>query len=266
MTEPAIELRNVSFGYNHQLVLEDVSLRVEQGEFMGVVGPNGGGKTTLVKLILGLLTPSAGAGEAAGGNHSGEIRIFGRPPAESTREIGYMPQRVEVDPRFPVSALEVVQMGCVRQAGPYRAADRQAAHQALEEVKLAEYGGRLFSELSGGERQRVLIARAIVCNPRLLLLDEPTANLDVAVEQELYALLRMLNQRMTIVIVSHDLGFISPFVSKVVCVKGRVSVHPTSEITGEIISEIYGSQVRMIRHDHSCNDRGSPGCRNSSNS
>ena len=151
MSPSAIELQNVSFGYDQRTVLEDVTLRIEHNDFVGIVGPNGGGKTTLLKLILGLLLP-----------RDGRIEVLGRLPGQVSSQIGYMPQRVEVDPRFPVTALDVVQMGCVRLAGPYRAADRAAAREALAEVGLAEFHRRLFAELSGGQRQRVLIARAIV--------------------------------------------------------------------------------------------------------
>ncbi len=247
MSRPVVELQDVSFGYDRRPTLEQVTLQVHEGDFAGIVGPNGGGKTTLVRLILGLLTPQ-----------KGEIKVLDRLPDEARQLVGYMPQRVEVDPRFPVTALDVILMGRVRAVGPYRKSDRQAARQALDEVGLGQHERQLFSELSGGQRQRVLIARAIVGNPQLLVLDEPTASLDLAVEQELYEVLQELNKRMTILMVSHDLGFISPFVTKVICVKGRVSVHPTSEITGEIISEVYGSQVQMIRHDHTCGEGGRP--------
>jgi len=238
---PVIELSHVSFSYNGAPVLEDVTLTVEERDFLSIVGPNAGGKTTLIKLVLGLLRPS-----------SGTVRVFGRPPARSRSRIGYMPQHASLDPLFPVSALDVVLMGRLAgttRLGPYRRADREEAVKALAMVELAAVRDRSFSELSGGQRQRVLIARALASCPDLLLLDEPTANVDAAVETELFEILNRLNERMTIALVTHDLGFVSRYVKRVACVNRRVAVHLTSEITGEMIHEIYGTDVRMVRHD-----------------
>jgi zinc transport system ATP-binding protein len=254
MPDPVISIARLSFNYNGDTVLDDVSLAVEAMDFVALVGPNGGGKTTLLKLMLGLLTPTTGL-----------VRVFGQNPSLSRRLIGYLPQHAHVDPRFPVSVLDVVLMGRVtatRKVGPYRRADRQAAETALEQVGLADIRRRPFSELSGGQQQRALIARALAAEPKMLLLDEPTAGLDLRMEEELYHLLSELNRRMTVVLVSHDLGFVSQFVRTVVCVKRHVVVHPTSEITGEIIQEIYGADVRMVRHDQRC-PAGDPNCSNS---
>jgi zinc transport system ATP-binding protein len=247
MTEPVIAVKNVSFAYNGSPVLEEVNLTVGERDFVSLVGPNGGGKTTLLKLFLGLLVPT-----------SGRVRVFGTDPVVSRPRIGYMPQHANVDPRFPASVTDVTLMGRVskgRNFGPYRQVDREAAWRALRQVDLYEFRNRPFADLSGGQRQRVLIARALAAEPELLLLDEPTASLDVRMEEELYGLLKELNARLTIVLVSHDLGFVSKFVKSVVCVKRRVVVHPTSEITGEMIQEIYGD-VRMVRHDHRCAEGG----------
>jgi zinc transport system ATP-binding protein len=239
-----------------------------------VVGPNGGGKTTLVKLILGLLTPERG-----------EIRVFGQPPRRARLRAGYMPQHVQFDAQFPVTAMDVVLMGRLGQqpseaaagsaavpaapggqdarapvldpawrrflgglTGWHGQADRRAALDALEQVDVADVRRRPFASLSGGQRQRVLIARALCCNPDLLLLDEPTSNVDSLVETRLLDLLGKLNRRMTIVMVSHDLGFVSQFVDRAICVNRRVVVHPTSEMTGDAIRDIYGGEVRMVRH------------------
>jgi zinc transport system ATP-binding protein len=261
MTEPVISLRDVTFSYGGEPVLEDVTFSVCEREAVCVVGPNGGGKTTLVKLILGLLAPERG-----------EIRVFDQSPRRARLRAGYMPQHVQFDPQFPVTAMDIVLMGRLGQqtepiavshvspapawkrlmgglTGWHGAADRRAAFDALEQVDMTDFARRTFSSLSGGQRQRVLIARALCCNPELLVLDEPTSNVDSAVETRLLELLGKLNRRMTIVMVSHDLGFVSRFVDRVICVNRRVVVHPTSEMTGEAIRDIYGGEVRMVRHD-----------------
>ena len=240
---PVIALRDVTFAYDTVPVLEDATLDVQEREFISMIGPNGGGKTTLLKLILGLLRPSAG-----------EVRVFGGRPESARRRIGYTPQHARHDPQFPVNVMDVVLMGRLerRWGGAYSKADKAAAFEALEEVELSDLPNQPFDALSGGQRQRVLIARALVCDPALLLLDEPTAHVDVVASTRLLEILQKLNERMTILMVSHDLGFVSSFVKSVVCVNRRVVIHPTSEITGEIIKDIYGGDMRMVRHDHRC--------------
>ena len=239
---PAIELDRVSFAYDSATVLEDATFALDARDFVSIVGPNGGGKTTLLKLVLGLLHPTAG-----------RVRVFGTTPREARPRIGYLPQHATLDPLFPVSVLDVVLMGRLTRGnpiGPFRRGDRGKALAALAEVSMADLRARPFAALSGGQRQRVLIARALASEPDLLLLDEPTASLDVAVEGEFYEMLRRLNERLGVVLVSHDLGFVSHYVRRVVCVKRKVAVHPTSEVTGEMIREVYGMDVRMVRHDH----------------
>lgn len=233
---------NLTFSYNRYPVVENVNVTVYERDFVSMVGPNGGGKTTLLKLMLGLLHPS-----------SGRVRIFGKPPEDARRRIGYMPQHAHLDPQFPVSVMDVVLMGRLghtRRFGPYTRTDREFAEEALKELRMWEHRRAHFSALSGGQRQRVLIARALASRPDLLLLDEPTASLDLAVETELYELLRSLTERLTVVVVSHDIGFVSHYVTRVICVKQHVVIHPTSEITGEVINELYGSPMQMVRHNH----------------
>ncbi|MBN1395807.1 MAG: ABC transporter ATP-binding protein [Pirellulales bacterium] len=243
-TEAVISLREVTFSYGGPPVLEDVGFSVGPREAVCMVGPNGGGKTTLVKLVLGLLNPQRG-----------EIRLFGESPRRQRRRAGYVPQHIQYDPRFPVSVMDIVLMGRLGQGGIrgltgwYGRDDRRAAIDALEQVGMEPLRRRPFSALSGGQRQRVLIARALCCRPELLLLDEPTANVDTAVECRLAELLAELNRRMAIVMVSHDLGFVSGLVERVICVNRRVAVHPTSDLTGKTIHELYGGEVRMVRHD-----------------
>ncbi len=251
---PVIRLDGVCFTYAGPLILEDIALTIEERDFAAIVGPNGGGKTTLLRLILGLLNPD-----------QGRVRVFGRPPREVWRRMGYMPQHANLDPQFPATVLDVVLMGRLgghRHFGPFRRRDRQIAREKLALVGLEEFSRRPLADLSGGQRQRVLIARALACNPELLLLDEPTSNLDMRMEHEFLELLQRLNKDLTIVLVSHDLGFVSSLVNNVICVNRRVAVHPTSAITGEVISELYGGDMRLVQHDQRCEARGGT-CSNS---
>jgi len=249
-TENHIEIRNVFFSYEKEVILENVNISIRKGDFAGIVGPNGGGKTTLLKLILGRLKPDRG-----------EIKVFGNDPKKSYLRIGYMPQHAYLDMLFPVSVMDVVLMGRLgrRFGGRYSKKDRQAAETALEEMKIISMAERHFSELSGGQRQRTLIARALCSEPELLLLDEPTANVDPEVEETFFDILKNLNKRMTILIVSHDIGFVSQKVKSAICVNRCVVVHPTSEINGMMIKDIYGGDVCMIRHDHRCSVNGHHG-------
>jgi len=241
-TDPVVGVEHLTFAYQTTPVLEDVSFTVAAREFVSVVGPNGGGKTTLLKLMLGLLQPQRGT-----------IHVFGRPPIEVRQRIGYVPQHAQFDPQFPVTALDVVLMGRLgisAALGPASRADRRAALKALDEVGLADYARRPLPALSGGQRQRVLIARALASEPELLLLDEPTANLDIAVQGDFLELLHKLNERMTILLVSHDVGFVSQHVRTVICVARHVDVHPTRELNGRTISALYGGPVRFVQHAH----------------
>ncbi len=235
-----IIFEDVSFSYNGFIALEDVNFRVTKGDFVSIVGPNGGGKTTLIKLMLGLLKPARG-----------KIHVFGEPPEHVRTRIGYMPQYAQLDPDFPISVVNVALMGCLHKkiSGNYSKPEKQATQAALEEVGILNLARRPFSELSGGQRQRVLIARALVCKPDILLLDEPTANVDAEVEEKLHQILRKLNERMTIIVATHDLGFVSMLVRSVVCVNRTVAVHPTSEINGKVIQNIYDKDLRLVRHD-----------------
>lgn len=236
-----IRINDVNFSYDGTHVLENVNLEIRQKEFLSMVGPNGGGKTTLLKIILGLLKPN-----------SGTVSIFGTSPEKARDGIGYMPQYALFDPQFPVSVMDVVLMGRLRdhRRGHYSKADKKAVMEALDEVEMTPFYKQSFSALSGGQRQRVLLSRALVGRPELLLLDEPTANVDLEIEQKLYAILKELNKRMTIIMVTHDLGFVSHMVQRVICVKKKVVIHPVTKINGKLIREIYGHEIRMVRHDH----------------
>lgn len=241
MSIPAICMKDVSFAYDGEPAIRHAELCIDELSFISIVGPNGGGKTTLLKLILGILKPKTGS-----------IQVFGKSPEETRKEIGYVPQRAQFDPLFPISVGDVVLTGRLGASGSaFRcgAIDRRIAGEALAEVGLSDAGDRPFSSLSGGQQQRALIARALACKPRMLLLDEPTANLDRILESHLYKLLKSLNDRLTIVLVSHDLGFVSTLVDRVVCVNRDVHTHPTAELSNDLINELYGTDVKFVRHD-----------------
>ncbi len=219
--EKVIELQDVCFGYEANEVLHHISLTLHRGDFAAMVGPNGGGKTTLLRLILGLLTPRYGT-----------VRVLGQAPEKVRRHIGYVPQHLLFDMQFPASVLDVVLMGRVERCGfgRYGHDDKAKAAAALEKVGLEGYGSRAFSQLSGGERQRVLIAQTLASEPKLLLLDEPGANLDPANRHRIFALLHQLNQELTILLVSHNLNVVSSYVSHVICVNRMADMHAIGEI------------------------------------
>jgi len=239
--EPVVCFEGVSFSYGRNLVVEDADFDIYKGESICVVGPNGGGKSTLLKLMLGLLTPD-----------EGQVRLFGESTKRGRARVGYVPQQIEFDPLFPVSALDVALMGRLHKGsiGFVTKADRAAALDALAKMGLADQAKKPFASLSGGQRQAVLIARALVAEAELLLLDEPTAHVDVAAEERLMHSLKALGTDLTLITVSHDLAFVSRSVPKVVCVNRCVHVHPTAKLTEERIRELYGHEVRMVQHDH----------------
>jgi zinc transport system ATP-binding protein len=237
---PVVEMEGVHFAYDGSPVLEDICLSVPWGDFLGVVGPNGSGKSTLLKMMLGLLHPD-----------EGRVRVFGQPPERSRHLMGYVPQHAELDPNFPISVMDVVLLGRLGKApllGRYGKKDRQRAIKAMEEVKILDLRNRQFGVLSGGQKQRVLVARALVGKPELLLLDEPTASIDGTIEGDIYELLKKLNERATIILVTHDLGFISTYVRHVACVNRRLVCNPTQDITGDVIEACYSGPVHMLKH------------------
>jgi zinc transport system ATP-binding protein len=237
-----IELRGLSFAYGAVPVLENVDLAVDAGEFLGIVGPNAGGKSTLLKLILGLLEPTAGT-----------VRVLGRSAQAASREIGYVPQYPAFARDFPVTVEQVVltgRLGRGRLLGGYDAGDREMARWVMTQTEIADLASRRIATLSGGQLQRVLVARALACEPQILILDEPTANIDMRVESDIFDLLRVLNQRMTILVVSHDVAFISAYVRRVACVNRTLLCHATESIDGQVIHDLYGGDVRRVAHAH----------------
>ncbi|NDY41721.1 metal ABC transporter ATP-binding protein [Dissulfurirhabdus thermomarina] len=218
---PVIEVEGVHHAFGSHLVLEDVSLRVDEGDFLAVIGPNGSGKSTLVKIILGLLRP-----------RSGTVRLFGTPLAafHDWHRVGYVPQKAtHVDPLFPITASEVVGLGRLARArfprwlGP---ADREAVRSALAAVGMSGHAATRIGELSGGQQQKVFIARALVNRPDILFLDEPTTGIDAESQGQFYDMLDRFNRRgLTIVLVTHDIGVVNKHVTKVACLNQRLVFH-----------------------------------------
>lgn len=242
MTATAVEIRSVSVAFSKVPVLEDVSLTLEQGDFLGIIGPNGGGKTTLLRVILGLVEPDRG-----------EVLIFGKPPTSARGEVGYVPQYARFDASFPIDVLGVVLMGRLSHRtllNRLSEEDREAAHAALVRVQMEDLASRQIGELSGGQLQRVLVARALAVKPRILLLDEPTASVDTRIGRSVYELLEDLAQEKTVVLVSHDIGVISRYVKTVACLNRHLHYHHSKELTQEMVQAAYGCPVELLGHGH----------------
>ena len=217
----AIDIENLSFAYEHDKVLENINLTVEPLDFLAIIGPNGGGKSTLLKLILGLLKPQQGT-----------VRIFGEPPAKQRNTIGYVPQNTNVNTDFPIKVLEVVLMGHVGGKKPlfgYGKDEIACAMGALGQVGMEAYAQSKIGDLSGGQRQRVMIARALCAHPKILILDEPTSSIDIQGQKEIYTLLKTLNQTMTVVVVSHDISVILEYANKAAHINKRLAFHDISD-------------------------------------
>ncbi len=240
MSKAVVELKDVCFAYGQHVVLRDINLSIGPNLLLGIIGPNGGGKTTLLKILLGLVKPTRG-----------NVHIFGKAPEIARASVGYVPQHGLFDKEFPVSVLDVVLMGRLSKQKLFRnfsGEDVLAAEQALDELNLLHLKNRQIGELSEGERQRTLIARALVNQPELLLLDEPTSSVDQRMQTSLYELLRRLKEKITIIMISHDIGVISSYVDKIACLNVRFFFHDSKEIRKEDLEEAYQCPVELIGH------------------
>jgi zinc transport system ATP-binding protein len=239
--ETAIHIENLTVYYGETPAIKNVCMDVNQGEFLGIIGPNGGGKSTLLKAILGL-TPIT----------HGKIQIYGKKLNKNRASVGYVPQFATMDRRFPISALEVVLTGRIKPGvSPfmkYSNADKEISYEQLKRVGIDRLANRQISALSGGEFQRLLIARALTINPEILLLDEPTASVDASSRDQIYDLLEALNKKMTIVLVTHDLLAISSKVRRLACLNGSLVYHGEPELNEHIVNELYGCPVDLIAH------------------
>lgn len=239
-TGEAIVLKGVTAGYGPEVVLDSVNLTVPPGDFLGIIGPNGGGKTTLLRVLLGLVPV-----------RSGSVSIMGEPPAGGRRHIGYVPQSGGHDPWFPVTVREVASMGRVHGGnlfGRLTPRDREIVSDALERTGMLDLAGRPMGELSMGQRQRVLFARALAVLPSILLLDEPTASMDPGASSAVYDLLRKLNGTVTIIMTSHDLTAVFSEVKTIACLNRTLHYHGKDKLTAESIGKTYQCPVDIITH------------------
>ena len=247
MSETVVKFEGVSKSFGATQVLKDVSFTIDERTSTAIIGPNGGGKTTLLRLMLGLIEPD-----------QGDIRIFGKSPRDASERVGYVPQAIRFDPLFPISVREIVLMGRLDRLpfGFFKAKCKDAAVAALAKVGLDDSIDRPFADLSGGQRQRVLIARALACDPDLLLLDEPTANIDLTIEAQLLETLEELKKQLTIVMVSHDLGLVDRITKTALCVRKTVHRHGVDELDGELVAEIFSGEKRKLHEQKTLHGQG----------
>jgi len=235
-----ISVRHLWAGYDNEPVLEDINLSVKELDFIGLIGPNGGGKTTLIKVLLGLLPPTRG-----------QAHIMGKSVKDGRRYIGYVPQSVEFDRDFPIRVWDVARMGRLgkrRLLQRYTAEDDEVVAEALRSVDMLDLGYRPIGALSGGQRQRVYVARALVTEPNILLLDEPMASVDPQVSASFYDLLSRLNEHVTILMISHDMSAISSHVKTVGCLNRRLFYHGEKQITPDMLEAAYRCPIDLIAH------------------
>lgn len=239
--DKVVAIDGLSVRYGETLALNDVSLCVEEGEYLGIIGPNGGGKTTLLKAILGLVRPA-----------SGSISVLGLKPGQTGQLIGYVPQITALDKSFPITVRQVVLTG---RLGPrlaifhkYKRQDEDKVDELLDRVGIYKLKERMISELSGGEFQKMLLARALAVEPELLLLDEPTASVDAASRDQIFSLLSDLSHSMTIILVTHDLLAVSSFVQSLACIDSHLVYHGDTELTEGVVQSLYGCPVDLIAH------------------
>jgi zinc transport system ATP-binding protein len=235
--EPVIDVQDVVFGYGRERILDGVSITVRRGDFLAILGPNGGGKTTLLKVMLGLLTPWSGT----------VVRHV------SLRDgaIGYVPQYAGFDREYPLTVTEVVRMGRLARRGRFsrwHTEDRAAVSRVLSRFRLEPLAHSPIGELSGGQLQRTLIARALVSEPEILLLDEPLASIDAESREVLMDALVELNAEIPVVVVTHDLTALGPAVRQIACVNRRLHYHPGGRLTPEMLEEVYGCPVELVAH------------------
>ena len=249
MTEHYIYIEDLEVRYQNKVVLKDIFLTVNKGEIVCIVGPNGGGKTTLLKVILGLKDYT-----------KGKIEVLGKPPEKvDKKEIGYLPQREDSNINFPISVFEVVLMGRYPKIGLLKKPskkDKEIAFESLKLVKMEKLKNENINKLSGGQRQRVFIARALAMEPKILILDEPSTGLDIVAQEDFYKTLVDIKKQkdMAILMVSHDIGVVSTYVDRIACLNKTIHYHGKSgtPIPGEVLKKVFGSNIQILVHDQHC--------------
>lgn len=242
MMNDAIQISQLSVFYGHTPAITNINLNVQEGEYLGIIGPNGGGKTTLLNSVLGLIKPT-----------SGNIKIYNGAVKNMRDYIGYVPQIAEMDKKFPISALETVMTAFLKNGFhpffTYKKKDEYRAMEQLERMQIDKLAHRQVSELSGGEFQRLLIARALAADPKILLLDEPTASVDPASRAQIYDLLSKLNDAgMTIVMVTHDMLAVASSINKLACLNHRIVYHGEPQLTDDVCTAMYGCPIDLIAY------------------
>jgi zinc transport system ATP-binding protein len=239
----AVELKNVSVKYGNLEVLKRINMQVEVGSFLGIIGPNGGGKTTLLKVILGLIEPEVG-----------KVKVLGKSLKQVENQIGYVPQVSNFDRNFPISVLDVVLMarlgGRVRFFHQYNKQDIKKAEAVLDKLNLLQLKDRQIGKLSGGQLQRVLIARGLTVEPEILLLDEPTANVDASSTSQIYEILKELNEEKTIIVVTHDMAAVSSYFNTLACLNEKLYHHGDKHLDETTTDQVFGCPIDLIAHGH----------------
>ncbi len=245
-----VDITNLTVVLGGREILSDINLALDEGKFLGIVGPNGGGKTTFLRVILGLVRPSAGG-----------VLVMGEAPKEMVRRgvFGYLPQHLNVDHDFPATARDVVLMGLAGRAGLFSrpsGKDVRKAEEMLGTMGMAGYEQHPFGSLSGGQQQRVSIGRALISDPKLLILDEPSTGIDVVGQEDFYHLLKGIQKRLdlSIIMVSHDIGVVSTYVDEIACLNRILHYHgnPLGAFNDEVLRELYGKSIEILMHSGLC--------------
>lgn len=240
MNNSIIKIENLSAGYDRKTVLHDINLEISEKDFLGIIGPNGGGKTTLMKVILGLLKPS-----------EGKITFYNNGMPVEQLEIGYLPQYNSIDKKFPISVYEVILSGLNRQKSLFSRFTKEHHERVKETISMMGLEGmenKPIGQLSGGQMQRALLGRAIVSNPRAIILDEPNTYIDKRFEARLYSLLEEINKQRAVILVSHDIGSVLQTVKSIACVNVTLDYHPQSEVSAEWIEEKLQCPIELLGH------------------